>query len=167
MTLAARISIFALGSLVVGCAASTRPEIDAQVARDTSVDEPSFDFDVVSTDAASDALDDFATDSTDALPVFADGAECRTTPYYIGGADCQRVFEARGIQVLRGLDTFICCAGRCFIGSYCLAEDPTRARCDIAERTCNDDELCCQLRSSRYDCRPRSTHECRPVPDGF
>lgn len=157
--------LLTLTSLVAGCAASARPESDAHEMHEAAMDaEP---MDAFERDATVDATDDLASDASDALPVFEDGAECRTLPYLVGADDCRRVFQARGLQELRFLDTFICCAGRCFLGSSCLTEAPSRARCDLAERTCNSDELCCRLLSGRYDCRDRATHECRPVPDGF
>jgi hypothetical protein len=147
------------------CAASTRPERDANTMDtrrdansdasldtiDANDDEPSSVFDASALMDAPPSL----PDALDDLRLFADGAECRMG--LIGEIDCQQVFARRVMYT--GLDRFVCCAGRCFQGLSCFVEDPTRARCDLAEAPCSDDQLCCEIRGAagRANCVPRSS----------
>jgi hypothetical protein len=137
--------------VVAGCGVSTRPGSDDATVLDAAFDVP----DTTVSDVRIDA------------PRFEDGAECRTSPQGSGIADCRNFFFARGLVLAAPTESFICCAGRCFIGQSCLVEDPTRARCDLAERPCNLDEVCCLLPTRRYDCRSRANPVCNPPPDGF
>jgi hypothetical protein len=150
--------LLGLALATVGCAASTRPTL-----ADSSLDS----LDSTTHDATFDAPDTAPTDAGIDVQLFEDGAECRTTPQAVGIVDCRRFFAARGLMQVEFTETYICCAGRCFIGQSCLVEDPTRARCDLAERPCNEDEVCCRLPSRRYDCRPRANPICNPPPDGY
>lgn len=145
------IMVFALAT--VGCAASTHP---------TNVDSG---LDAAAQDATLAETDTSPNDVTIDAPLFEDGAECRTTSLAVGSGDCRRFFAARGVVQVELSESYVCCAGRCFYGLSCLAEDPTRAICDLAERPCNSDEVCCRLASRRYDCRSRANPICNPPPD--
>jgi hypothetical protein len=158
-----RIALSLLAALSLArCAASARPERDTS-AMDSARDVPTIEApdamdanSVDSTDAAS-AMDTAPSlpDALDDLPVFADGAECRMGS--LGFHDCRAVFERR--VTLTGFERFICCAGRCYQGLSCFVEDPTRARCDLAEAPCADDQVCCEIAGSggRANCVPRTS----------
>jgi hypothetical protein len=142
----------------LGCGAST--ELVVQSAPDATIDARVEDVSMMDSppDASVDvpSLDEPSLD----VPLFEDGAECRHESVGQGWTDCRLFFQARGLMVIPFTDNFICCAGRCFLGLSCRVDDPTQAICDLSERPCTLDEVCCARIGRRYSCEPRFTGRC-------
>lgn len=164
MTHRNRSAILLLVVSLAGCGVVVSGDRDSgrdASAQDVAIDRVEVARDVVAEDVVHEdsGPDADAADHADAV-VFADGAVCRVDPGF-ERRDCLSYYASRG-EILTPYESVACCAGQCFRARSCFVEDPTRARCDLAEAPCADDQWCCRLSTLRYDCRPAGSPTCRP-----